>query len=105
MRKINLYLGNVLQSEILVYIAVSLIFADKQKKPQTPKPDCIELLIFESNKLYNLYTEKDITKFFKPQAQEILKANNDIQYLKVVLYFQSAKKQVFKKISGLSTKF
>ena len=66
MRKINLYLGNVLQSEILVYIAVSLIFLQiNKKKPQTPKPDCIELLIFESNKLYNLYTEKDITKFFQ----------------------------------------
>lgn len=35
------------------------------KKPQTPKPDCIEVLIFESNKLYNLYTEKDITKLFQ----------------------------------------
>lgn len=42
-----------------------LFFADNQKKLQTPKPDCIELLIFESNKLYNLYTEKDITKFFQ----------------------------------------
>lgn len=36
-----------------------------KKNPQTPKPDCIEVLIFESNKLYNLYTEKDITKLFQ----------------------------------------
>lgn len=39
---------------------------------------CIEVLVFESNKLYNLYTEKRQLNYFKPKAQETLKAYNDI---------------------------
>ena len=66
MRKINLCLGNVFKSEILVCI-ISLNFCRKKKKKKKNNPppqnstNCIEVLILESNKLYNLYTEKKTT--------------------------------------------
>lgn len=41
------------------------IFAHNQKEP-----DCTEVLVFKSNKLYNLYTEKIQLNYFKSKAQE-----------------------------------
>lgn len=51
------------------------VFAHNWKKNKT---DCFKVLVFESNKLYNLYTEKRQLNYFKPKAQETLKAYNDI---------------------------
>lgn len=49
------------------FVSFPSIFADnrKKKKKNNPPPqnstNCIEVLILESNKLYNLYTEKKTT--------------------------------------------
>lgn len=40
--------------------------------------DSIEILILESNKLYNLHTKKWQVNYLKPEAQETLKSYNDI---------------------------
>lgn len=49
------------------FVSFPSIFADNRKKKKKNNPpsqnstNCIEVLILESNKLYNLYTEKKTT--------------------------------------------